>query len=68
MIILMLMMVFMLNSDTNDDDDDDDDDDYDDYFFHFVVPMEIFPMWNSGRFPRGKPASTQSRYPNLNNC
>ena len=33
------------------------------YFLHFVVPMGI----NSGSFPQGKPAATESRYPTLAN-
>ena len=28
------------------------------FLVHFVVPMGIFPMGNSGRFPQGKPAAT----------
>ena len=36
-------------------------------FVHFVVPMGISPMGNSGRFPQGKPAATESRYPTLTN-
>ena len=34
---------------------------------HFVVPMGISHMENSGRFPQGKPAATESRYPTLTN-
>ena len=35
---------------------------------YFVVRMGIIPMEkNSGRFPRGKPAATESRYPTLIN-
>ena len=30
---------------------------------HFVVPMRMFPLGNSGRFPQGKHAATESRYP-----
>ena len=37
------------------------------YFVYFVVPMEISPMVNSGRFPLGKPAATELWYPTLNN-
>ena len=37
------------------------------YFLHFAVPMGISPMGNSGRFPEGKPAATESRYPTLIN-
>ena len=32
------------------------------YIVHFVVPMGISPMRNSGRFPQGKPAATESHY------
>ena len=35
--------------------------------FVFFVPMVIYPMGNSGRFPQGKPAATESRYPTLIN-
>ena len=35
------------------------------YFVHFVVPMGSSPMGNSGRFPQGNPAATESRYPAL---
>ena len=41
--------------------------DNDDHYFrgvHFVIPMAIFPMGKSGRFAQGKPAATESRYPN----
>ena len=34
-------------------------------FVHFVVPMGIYSLGNSGRFPSGKPAATESRYPTL---
>ena len=34
-------------------------------FVHFVVPVGISPMGNSGRSPQGKPAATESRYPTL---
>ena len=34
---------------------------------YFVVPMGIFPTWNSGRFPQGQPAATGSRCPTLIN-
>ena len=37
------------------------------YLFYFLVPVGIFPMGNSGRFPRGKPAATELRYPTLIN-
>ena len=37
------------------------------YYVHFVVPMGIYPMGNSCRFPQGKPAATESRYPTLIN-
>ena len=30
-------------------------------FLHFVVPMGISRMGNSGRFPQGKPDATESR-------
>ena len=33
----------------------------------FVAPMGIFPVGKSGHFPQGKPAATESRYPNLRN-
>ena len=33
----------------------------------FVVPMGISATGNSGRFPQGKPAATESRYPTLIN-
>ena len=33
--------------------------------FHFVVPKGIPPMGNSGCFPQGKPAASESRYPTL---
>ena len=33
----------------------------------FVVPIRIFPVGNSDRFPQGKPAATESRYPTLIN-
>ena len=33
--------------------------------FYFVVPMGIFPMGNSGRFPLRKPAATELRNPTL---
>ena len=36
-------------------------------FIHFVVPIEISPMGNSGRFPQGKPGATESRYPTVIN-
>ena len=35
--------------------------------YHFVVPMGISPMGNSGGFPEGKPAATESRYSTLIN-
>ena len=28
------------------------------YFVHYVVPMGVYHMGNSGRFPQGKPATT----------
>ena len=34
--------------------------------FYFIVPMEIVPMGNWGRFPWGKPDARKSRYPTLN--
>ena len=34
-------------------------------FYIFVVLMGISPMGNSGRFPQGNPAATESRYPTL---
>ena len=37
------------------------------YFLHFVVPMGIVHMGNSGRFPHGKPAAVESRYATLIN-
>ena len=37
------------------------------HFVHFVVPMGISPMGNLGRFPQGKPAATELRYPTLIN-
>ena len=37
------------------------------FFIQFVVPMGISPMGNSGRFPQGKPAATESRYQALTN-
>ena len=38
------------------------------YFVHLVVPIGISPMGNSDRFPQGKPAAIESRYPTLINC
>ena len=35
--------------------------------FYFVGPIRNLPMGNSGHFPQGKPAATQSRYPSLIN-
>ena len=37
------------------------------YFIHFVVPVGISSMGNSGLFPQGKPAATESRYSTLIN-
>ena len=37
------------------------------FLFHFVVPIGIYPVGNSGRFPQGKPAATESRDPALTN-
>ena len=34
-------------------------------FVDFAIPMEIFPLGNSGRFPQEKPAATPSHYPSL---
>ena len=35
------------------------------YFVHFVVPMEISPIGNSGSVSQGKPAAAESRYSTL---
>ena len=32
-------------------------------FLQLYCPNGIYPMGNSGCFPRGKPAATESRYP-----
>ena len=37
------------------------------FVFYFAVPKGIFPMGNSGCFPREKPVDTESRYPTLLN-
>ena len=34
-------------------------------FKHFVVPMGISSMGNSGRFPQGESAATEAHYPTL---
>ena len=37
------------------------------FFLHLVVAMGILHMGTSGRFPQGKPAASESRYPTLIN-
>ena len=38
------------------------------FFLQLYCPNGISPMENSGRFPRGKPAATESRYPTYCAC